>query len=231
MMFGENVIRHAEKRADGKLQVSNIFFTLQGEGPYAGWPAVFVRLTGCNLACLFCDTQWEDKTDKYLSPEEVVEEINQYPQRKLIVITGGEPLRQDISGLLRCLFRQEESLIQFETAGTLWQDCLLNSRVRIVVSPKTPIINKFIYANAHAFKYVIKARETSEIDGLPIMSTQIPGKPAMIARPRPGATVYLSPCDEMDSWINEKNRDEVVRLSMKHGYVAGIQMHKIWNVE
>lgn len=230
-MLGQNPIRKFEKREDGKLQVHDIFWTLQGEGPYAGWPAVFVRLSGCNLACTFCDTSWDDNEDLYLSPQEIINKINQYPQRKLVVLTGGEPLRQDLSGLFQFFFRQEEPLIQIETAGTLWQDCLCNHRVRIIVSPKTSRLNTFIYSQAVAFKYIIKANETSDDDGLPIKSTQLENKSMYIARPRPGALVYLSPCDELDPWKNERNQNEVVKLALRYGYIAGMQLHKIWNVE
>jgi len=226
-MLGENPIRHRES-TPGLLQVRDIFYTLQGEGPFAGWPSVFIRLSGCNLACHFCDTQWDDENDQYLSIPEIVDKVKTWQEWKLIVLTGGEPLRQDLDQLIAAL---PNTIIQIETAGTLWQDCLVDERVRIVVSPKTPKINSIIYNRANAFKYVIKAGEVSDIDGLPIASTQISGRPALLARPRPGAPVYLSPCDELDPWKNDRNRNEVVRLALRHGYIAGLQLHKIWNVE
>ena len=55
-MHGNNAIRKQELREDGALQVHELFYTLKGEGMFVGHPAIFIRLTGCNLACTFCDT-------------------------------------------------------------------------------------------------------------------------------------------------------------------------------
>jgi organic radical activating enzyme len=240
-MFGENPVRHSEVREDGKLQVHNIFYTLQGEGPFAGDPSVFIRLSGCNLRCSFCDTQWDDENDPYLTVDEIYDrvaaEYDHYkikPSPKLIIITGGEPLRQDLSRLFhRLSWLSGKVTFQIETAGTLWQDCLLREDVYIVCSPKTPKINESIWNNASAFKYVIRNGLTDQEDGLPLMNTQIAyAEPVKLARPRPGARVYLSPCDEIGfPELTKANEKEVVRLALKHGYTAGLQLHKIWNVE
>jgi organic radical activating enzyme len=208
--------------------------TLQGESIYAGWPAVFIRLTGCNLKCAFCDTEWGDETDPYLSVDEIINKVRQVQTDtcRLYVITGGEPLRQDMSLLVPALFKlgNGRTRIQFETAGTIWQDILLHDDVSIVVSPKTPKINSKIYLHAAAFKYIIRQGQNAENDGLPVMSTQRQGQRSTIARPRPGAPVYLSPCDELDTVLTKANEREVVRMAMRHGYIAGMQMHKIWGV-
>jgi organic radical activating enzyme len=180
-----------------------------------------------------CDTIWDDDNDQYLSVDEIIAAVEavRLPSCNLIVITGGEPLRQDMSMLVPTLLSIHPNLcIQFETAGILWQNALLQPRISIVVSPKTPRINDLISLHAAAFKYVIKSGENSEVDGLPLQSTQIPGQYAELARPRRYKPVYLSPCDEGDLERNQANQDEVVRLAMKHGYIAGLQMHKIWNV-
>ena len=69
-------------------KINDIFYSLQGEGYYTGKPAVFVRFSGCNLKCDFCDTAHED--GKLMSDEEIIEEISKYPANN-IIITGGEP--------------------------------------------------------------------------------------------------------------------------------------------
>lgn len=238
-MYGTNEVRHKEVREDGRLQVNSIFYTLQGEGPYAGWPAVFIRMTGCNLRCTFCDTQWEDEKDPYMTVKEIVDEVMRvrHPKCRLIVITGGEPLRQDMSQLLPALYRENMTgrlLVQFETAGTLWQDCLfsyLRDGVSLVVSPKTPKINENVHRYAVAFKYVIKEGEVSDEDGLPNCSTQVDRLDALIARPRPFTEVYLSPCDERELWRTQLNEQTVARLAMEFGYIAGLQLHKIWDIK
>ena len=73
------------------MKVNEIFYSLQGEGCYSGTPAVFIRLSGCNLRCPFCDTQHESGTE--MSEAEIVEVLKQWPTR-FVVLTGGEPLLQ-----------------------------------------------------------------------------------------------------------------------------------------
>ena len=227
-MHGQNIVRKLEPRDDSKLQVAEIFYTLQGEGPFSGCPATFIRLTGCNLRCWFCDTQWDDENDLYIDVGTVVGQILAVtpPNCNLFVLTGGEPLRQAIGPLVMQL-RQFRPLavIQVETAGTYWQDILLEYYVHIVVSPKTPKIHKCIYEHADAFKYVIQGGQFDPADGLPLLSTQEQGRHAPVARPRPGAPVYLSPCDEGGD--NRENMATVARLAMQYGYRAGVQLHKI----
>ena len=70
-------------------KINEIFYSLQGEGYYSGTPAVFVRFSGCNLSCTFCDTQHQPGT--MMSLQEIVQEVNKYPNVPLVVLTGGEP--------------------------------------------------------------------------------------------------------------------------------------------
>src|ERR1051325_10188368 len=100
-MFGKNKILKPEIHAGLNLDVQKIFLTLQGEGPYVGQPSVFVRLGGCNLACNFCDTEFDSY--KKISLKKIISEVKKLSQnsskkrvRNLVVITGGEPLRQPI---------------------------------------------------------------------------------------------------------------------------------------
>ena len=226
-MHGTNPVRKRE-RTPGELQVQDIFLTVQGEGPYAGHPAVFVRLSGCNLRCFFCDTAWDDEKDKYLSIDEIVANIIRVAGlAELVVLTGGEPTRQDLSGLIRKLRWEQRFRVQIETAGTFWQNCLHD--VDIVVSPKTPKIQPMIKKHAIAFKYVIRAGEL-EGDGLPGGGTQVRGSVSVLARPRDGAPVYLSPCDEGNPERNALNLQAAVASAMEHNYIAGIQMHKLMGV-
>lgn len=95
--------------------VNEIFYSLQGEGYYTGTAAVFLRLSRCNLACEFCDTDHFAATP--MTAEEIVAAVNGYPTRHL-VITGGEPTLQLDSDLLRAL-KAKQFYVQIETNGTM----------------------------------------------------------------------------------------------------------------
>ena len=98
------------------LRISEIFYSLQGEGFHSGTPAVFIRGAGCNLACTFCDTDFSLK--EKLTPEEIVERIAQYPA-KFVVLTGGDPTIQP-EGFKKLigLLHQAGYYVTMETNGT-----------------------------------------------------------------------------------------------------------------
>ena len=99
---------------DRKYKVNEIFYSLQGEGYYTGTPAVFLRLSGCNRRCHFCDTSHETFTE--MTADEIAAAVAAYPARHL-VITGGEPTLQLVSDLLRAI-KAHRFYIQIETNGT-----------------------------------------------------------------------------------------------------------------
>ena len=135
------------------LAISKVFFTIQGEMPFAGRPAVFVRLAGCNrgakIDCPFCDTEFSLNRAEIMSPAGLVDEIMSMTQdynidELLIVISGGEPTLQieGISSFVKCLearIKPFETLIQFETNGD-YLDKLApfgdQDEFEIVISPK-----------------------------------------------------------------------------------------------
>ena len=69
-------------------KINEIFYSLQGEGYYTGTPAIFIRFSGCNLKCSFCDTQHEEGT--MMTDDEIIAEVKKYPA-VTVVLTGGEP--------------------------------------------------------------------------------------------------------------------------------------------
>jgi 7-carboxy-7-deazaguanine synthase len=78
------------------MQITEIYKSLQGESTYAGLPCVFVRLTGCNLRCSWCDTEYSFYGGKKMSPEQVFDEVQDLsPGGGLVEITGGEPMLQE----------------------------------------------------------------------------------------------------------------------------------------
>jgi organic radical activating enzyme len=240
-VFGKNKVLK-QVASDGQtLWVQEVFDTIQGEGPLAGVPAIFVRLAGCNLKCYFCDTDFESSTWEP-TLDELVACINKYrptrpPEafqqqgRPLVVLTGGEPLRQNVVPLIYRLNR-EGYAVQIETAGTLTLLDLAYQRQRgfvsLVVSPKTGKVNPEIGAIASAWKYIISAGQpVDDADGLPLWSTQVVGKGARIARPLNWAPVFLQPMDEGDAALNKANMTYTAELCMRYGYRLSVQQHKV----
>ena len=97
-------------------KINEIFYSLQGEGFHSGTPAVFVRFSGCNLRCSFCDTQHQ--TGEIISLQEIVDEVNKYPIAPIVVLTGGEPSLFIDEALVAELKQKTGKKIAIETNGT-----------------------------------------------------------------------------------------------------------------
>ena len=96
------------------MKVNEIFYSLQGEGYFTGTPAVFLRFSGCNLACPFCDTEHNDGEE--MTYEDIISKVTAFASRH-IVITGGEPSLQ-LDELLVDMLHETGFFIQVETNGT-----------------------------------------------------------------------------------------------------------------
>lgn len=220
----------------GIIELHSIFSTIQGEGIFAGHPATFVRLAGCNIQCPMCDTEYTDGMQK-VRPQYVVDEVEKMTApNRLVVITGGEPLRQEINPLVTTLIAAGFT-VQIETNGTLplssgLVDSFVNfsTRLFLVCSPKARV-NPHLLPYISAYKYVLDRREIDPRDGLP---TRVLGwKQGKISRPHPGFTgpVYVQPADTKDEAENLKNEHMTVKAALEHGYVVCLQLHKILNME
>ena len=218
------------------LQVHSVFHTIQGEGPFCGTPAVFIRLAGCNLQCPFCDTDYTSQRQE-MTIVALVELVQTKAMSGLVVITGGEPFRQDISFLVDTLLRCKY-YVQVETNGTLapspdivWKKSIHKREgAYIVCAPKTSKVNRKIAELACAAKYVVKHDQVAE-DGLP---TQVLNHPCndVVARLNKWVPVtYVQPCDVKDAAQNDKNLQTAIQSCMKHGYVLQLQVHKLINME
>lgn len=231
-MFGENPVRKQDLSAED-LWVQEIFYTIQGEGPFAGRPAVFIRLAGCNLRCWFCDTDFESSDEHFSVQDLVYEAGGLWPsgtrEDPLVVITGGEPFRQNITPLVEALVGHGVD-VQIETSGSLALPELLPGVVHIVVSPKTSSIQE-AFRGCMDYKYIVRAGELDPEDGLPTQSTQVRGKVNRIARPfLSSATVWLQPMEEQDPAASAANLQAAVESCLKHGYRLCLQVHKIAGV-
>lgn len=229
-------------RNSGSYKVHSIFETIQGEGPFAGIPCVFVRLAHCNLQCPLCDTEYTEGA-KWMTTEHILQRVTQLSRgvAELVVVTGGEPFRQDLTALFNELCGAWFS-VQVETNGTLPPPqpntpggfCYSKetypkpTHVHVVVSPKTDKIHEGIRNVAMAYKYVTTGNDSD--DGLPITALDHPVK-VRLARPRwPEVRyhqVYLQPADVGDEERNKALLAHTVAQCLKFGYRLCVQTHKI----
>lgn len=231
-MFGRNPVRKIDLSNGNFLKLQGKpWLTIQGEGPYAGMPATFIRLWGCHLQCYFCDTDFESDAREW-SLEALI--LACRPDVSLVVLTGGEPMRQNIAPLCEKLMRLGH-LVQIETAGSFWFQPHENFLMpEIVVSPKTPTVHAQIAEHAMAWKYIISVNQNLDpIDELPVMDTQKGLHLRKLARPRegiPSAHIYVQPMDEHDPITNAKNVALCVEIAQTKGYTVSLQQHKILGV-
>ena len=118
------------------LNITEIFYSLQGEAKEVGIPTVFVRLTGCPLRCNYCDTAYAFKGNNPLSIQHILDEVAQY-NALYVCVTGGEPMAQ--SNCLKLLDSLIDSgyNVSMETSGSI-DITPVNSKVSIVMDIKTP---------------------------------------------------------------------------------------------
>lgn len=219
-MFGQNPKRKVLFNDGTSLEVKNIFRTIQGEGPLVGKPAIFIRLGGCNLACNFCDTNFEDF--KILNVNDIIEQVQKLAGKiKLIVITGGEPFRQPI-GLLSVKLLDLGYLVQIETNGTLYRP--VSDKVQIVCSPKASnkgysLLRNDLLARITALKFLV-AKNLSQYSTVPELGQTNHNIP-----------VFIQPMDQNDLLLNKANQQLAIELVIKHDYRLSLQIHKILDIE
>ena len=234
----ENTQRPVPAEYGDTVNIHSVFKTIQGEGPHCGERALFIRLNGCNLRCPGCDTEYTEKSQlvtKYWMVKKAQE--SHWPHGALVVITGGEPMRQSIAEPIRLLLEAGYK-VQIETNGVLWPEGLDDliyrygghDKFMIVCSPKTSRIHHRVLACAAAFKYVIREGEVDNADGLPqraLMHTANGG----VQRPNERAKVYVQPMDEGDEERNAMNLAATIGSCLRYGYTLQIQVHKHINME
>ena len=118
------------------LDISEIFYSLQGESSLAGKPCLFVRLAGCDLRCAWCDTPYAFSGGSSMTLAQVMEEVEKYPV-KLVELTGGEPLMQENSLKLMELLLAAGRQVMLETGGHR-SIAMVDRRVKIIYDIKCP---------------------------------------------------------------------------------------------
>lgn len=133
------------------LQLAEIFYSIQGEGTFAGTPAVFVRLAGCNLSCDFCDTDYSLKS--LAGVNEIVERVQQTGGGcPMVILTGGEPLAQTGTIELIAALRAAGKRVHIESNGTVFTE--LPGDVWLTVSPKERV-NERMAQRANEVKLIV----------------------------------------------------------------------------
>ena len=144
------------------MKINEIFYSLQGEGIQTGVPTIFIRFTGCNLRCKWCDTKYAYDEGEDLSIDQIIEKIKSYPSTQ-ICVTGGEPLLQDeLSTLIQRLIELKYD-INLETNGSIhignlpfFEKLFISSCKCVIIKRCTEILTrtrgeKFLSTDFHSF--------------------------------------------------------------------------------
>ena len=155
--------------ATERLRLTEIFASLQGEADTVGWPTVFVRLTGCPLRCVYCDTTYSFYGGEWSSIDAVIEQVSALGPRH-VCVTGGEPLAQPNALTLMTRLCDAGFRVSIETSGAL-DAAGVDERVVRVMDVKTPgsgEMSRNLLANfevpraSDLIKFVITSREDYE---------------------------------------------------------------------
>lgn len=118
------------------LKINEVFYSIQGESSWVGYPTVFVRTSGCHLRCAYCDTKYAYHEGEFYSVDQVLTKVGEYPARYACV-TGGEPLLQPAVHKLMTRLCDQGYNVSLETSGD--KSCaLVDSRVKKIIDIKTP---------------------------------------------------------------------------------------------
>jgi len=203
------------------IKINEIFYSIQGESLHSGIPCIFIRLTGCNLRCSYCDTTYAYNAGRDHSIREILEKIKPY-SCPLVLITGGEPLMQDDTHLLIDRLIETGYHVLLETNGSFSLENI-NEKCIKIVDIKCPSSNekkhvniknigrlgpldqlKFVVGNHDDYEYAVNIMKEycRKISGDRILFSPVAGS--------------LDPA-ELASWILKDNLNARLQL----------QLHKI----
>lgn len=233
------------------LPINELFYSLQGEGKLAGVPSVFVRTSGCNLRCWFCDsyhTSWEP-THAQITLDDIIEEIQTHEAAEHVVLTGGEPLIHDESITLLERLNDVGYHTTVETNGTIYCDApidlasispkLLSSTPTAGKDPKgngewaeqheeqrvdIEVLSALVDSYESQLKFVVtRPEDLSEIERI-------------VDRVRDAATAAIADADVLlmpegtSRDALDKRRNEVAELAKENGYRYTPRLHvDLWN--
>ena len=193
-------------------RINEIFYSLQGEGYHSGTPAVFVRFSGCNLCCVFCDTQYQ--SGNIMSSQEIVDEVNKYPNAPLIVLTGGEPSLFINVAFVEELKQKTGKQITIETNGTR---PLPGNLDWVTLSPKTGFdggeVEPCVLKACDELKVVYLGQDLAQYDDIE-------------AKYR-----FLQPCFVENEEQRKANMQACVEAVKSHlNWRLSLQIHRVLNI-
>lgn len=213
------------------MQITEIFRSIQGESTYAGLPCTFVRLTGCNLRCVWCDTEYSFYGGSKMTLDEILLKVEEFGVR-LVEITGGEPLLQEeVYPLMERLLR-EGYTVMLETSGERPIDRVPPQVIKIVdvKCPDSGEADTFAPRNLEylaphdQIKFVITGRRDYEF------AREFTAAHNLTAR---SEAVIFSPVHgkvdlpEMAAWILEDGLQQVRFGSQLHKVIWGADAHGV----
>ncbi len=240
-----------KEQARNGLPINELFYSLQGEGKLTGVPSVFIRTSGCNLRCWFCDsyhTSWEP-TGAWLTVEAILEAVQSYEKAGHVVLTGGEPMIHEESVRLLEELAARGYHTTVETNGTIYREApidLASISPKLASSTPTPeldpkgdgeweakhererididALSSLIDAYDSQLKFVITGP-----DDLPEIKGLLEELRAATRSAIPNEDVLLMPEGATTDAL-AKNRGEVAELAMAHGYRYTPRLHvDLWN--
>lgn len=220
------------------MKIAEMFYSIQGEGKLTGVPSFFIRISGCNLRCRWCDTPYSswDPTGENMTVSEILNHAAKQPSRH-VVITGGEPMMHGQLPELVAGLKNLGRHITIETAGTLWQDVPMNlASISPKLSNSTPtdnptwspihdqrrlnrdVLETFARSNLigeRQWKFVIcKPGDMQEVDALlATLSEAVPINPADVILMPEGVTAEA--IQARGSWLAEICRERGFRFGMR----------------
>ena len=245
---GANAPDDVEKPA---LPINELFYSLQGEGTLAGMPSVFVRTSGCNLRCWFCDsyhTSWEP-THAWMGLDEIIQKVESHSEADHVVLTGGEPLIHEEAVALLDRLANLGYHTTVETNGTIYRDAaigLASISPKLKSSTPTPekdpagegewadrhddrridfdVLRTLVGTYDHQLKFVVTGP-----DDLPEITDLLDRLREVAGGPIRDEDVLLMPEGTTREQLN-KTREIVAELALEHGFRYTPRLHvDLWD--
>lgn len=205
------------------MKVCEIFTSIQGESSYAGMSCTFIRMTGCNLRCSYCDTKYAYNEGRELSEEDIIGEVKRYGI-SLVEITGGEPLIQKAVFHLIENLLDEKYKVLIETNGSMnIKD--VDKRAVVILDIKTPgsgmsekmdLSNLENIKSTDEIKFVVTNRTDYEWSKDIIYRYNLINKCHLLLSPAYG----ILPSEDLARWMIEDRLQARLNLQL-HKYIFG----------